>query len=185
MSTRQEIIQYADHLIRAQGYNAFSFYDISDRVGIKTASIHYHFRSKSDLGVAVIEYHTDRLQELIAQCRDRSPMEKLEKLFSIYERIHAEDKVCLVGSLSTDLHTVDERMKEKLQAFAAVMLDWVSGFLEDGRSCGWFCFAGSSRTRAILIIGNLLSTLQLSRLTGEADLEAVKKAIRQDLLKPL
>lgn len=182
MSTRREIIAYADQLIRAKGYNAFSFYDISDRVGIRTASIHYHFRSKSDLGVAVIEYHTDKLLSMINQYRESSPPEELERLFAIYDRISAEDKVCLVGSLSTDLHTVDERMKEKLQAFAAIMLDWVSGFLEEGRNCGLFCFTGSPRTRAILIIGNLLSVLQLARLTGEADLEAVKHAIRQDLL---
>jgi AcrR family transcriptional regulator len=35
MNTREQIIQLADNLTREKGYNAFSFYDISKKVGIK------------------------------------------------------------------------------------------------------------------------------------------------------
>ena len=65
MSKREEIIQLADTLIRQKGYNAFSFYEISDKVGIKTASIHYHFPAKSDLGIAVVDLHIKNLNGLI------------------------------------------------------------------------------------------------------------------------
>jgi len=38
MSTSEQIIQVADVLIRDKEYNAFSFFDLSNAVGIKKAS---------------------------------------------------------------------------------------------------------------------------------------------------
>ena len=111
MSKREEIIQLADTLIRQKGYNAFSFYEISDSVGIKTASIHYHFRTESDLGVAVIEQQSEDLKRWIENSKKRSTEEKLDRFFSIYAKIRQENKVCLVGSLATDFHTLDRKYK--------------------------------------------------------------------------
>ncbi len=183
MTTRSEIIQLADHLIREKGYNAFSFYDIAKSVGIKTASIHYHFPAKSDLGIAVIEQHIESLNAVIEKYKSKSPGEKLDKFFSIYSQIKSENKVCLVGSLTTDLNTVDESIKTKLKIFSSVMLGWVSNFLEEGRKKSVFQFEGLPRTKAIMLIGNMLAIVQLSRLTGDKDFKAVKDAIKQELLK--
>lgn len=182
MSKRSEIVRLADHYIREKGYNAFSFHDISREVGIKTASIHYHFPAKSDLGIAVIREQTDSLTQTIADYESRSPLEKLEKFFSIYERIRTNNQVCLVGSLATDLNTLDERVKTELQAFSLHMLEWVSSFLEEGRKLALFNFHGSSRTKALMIIGNMLAIVQLARLTGDADFIAVKETIRYELI---
>ena len=89
MNTREQIIQLADSLIREKGYNAFSFYDISKSVGIKTASIHYHFPAKSDLGIAVIEHHIQHL-ELVKK--------KFEsEIFCLLIRINKETKKSLSG----------------------------------------------------------------------------------------
>ena len=51
--TRSEIVRLASELIRSIGYNAFSYTDISQKLHIKNAAIHYYFPSKSDLGVEV------------------------------------------------------------------------------------------------------------------------------------
>lgn len=183
MTTKGEIIRLADQLIRDKGYNAFSFYDISRIVGIKTASIHYHFPAKSDLGVAVIEMHIVALKKIIDSSGGKSPLDQLDTFFSIYSHIKSDDQVCLVGSLTTDLNTVDDSIKTTLKAFASLMLDWVSHFLEKGREEQIFQFEGLARTRAILIIGNMMSVLQLSRLTNQKDFKLVKDAIKKDLIK--
>lgn len=183
MSKREEIIQLADALIKQKGYNAFSFYEISDTVGIKTASIHYHFPTKADLGVAVIERHIENLNDLIGKLKGRSPIEKLERFFSIYANIQMESKVCLVGSLATDFKTLDEKVQNKLKEFSALMLDWVSGFLEEGRDNKVFEFEGLPRTKALIIISNMLAIVQLSRLTSSDDFDVVKASIESDLFK--
>ncbi len=183
MDTKGQIIQLADDLIREKGYNAFSFHDISKTIGIKTASIHYHFPAKSDLGVAVIEQHINMLNHIIEQYKNKSSIEKLDKLLSIYSHIKSENKVCLVGSLATDLNTVDESIKAKLKTFASLMLDWVSNFLEEGRNSDVFQFEGMPRTKAVMIISNMLAIVQLSRLTSDKDFKIVKDTIKQELLK--
>jgi len=183
MDTRGKIIQLADNLIRKKGYNAFSFYDISKSVGIKTASIHYHFPAKSDLGVAVIEQHIHHLDLLKEKFNNKSPIEKLDKFFSIYTSIKNEDQVCLVGSLATDFNTLDKKVKDKLKKFSNNMLDWVSHFLEEGRNNNAFQFEGPARTKAIMIIGNMLAIVQLSRLTGDKDFNTIKNTIRNELIR--
>lgn len=183
MSKRKEIIQLADTLIRHRGYNAFSFYDISDKIGIKTASIHYHFRAKSDLGVAVIEQQIEDLNELIVRYNQKSPLEKLDKFLRIYTCIRKEKKVCLVGSLATDFNTLDEDVQEKLKKFSELMLNWVSSFLLEGRNQGVFYFEAEPRTKALIVITNMLAIVQLSRLTGEKDFEIVKESVKKELLK--
>src|SRR5687768_12422330 len=115
METRASIITVADRFIRDKGFNAFSYTDISKSIGIKTASIHYHFPTKTDLGVAILKEHINRLEALKIQLKNKSPMVKLEAFLSIYSKIKSENKVCLVGSLATDLNTVDQKIKRELK----------------------------------------------------------------------
>lgn len=182
-TTRENIIHEADYLVRNNGYNAFSFKDISYAIGIKTASIHYHFPTKSDLAIAVLEEHLSILEKIRECYKDKTSLENLDKFLSIYSQIKKENKVCIVGSLATDLNTVDEKIKTKLKTFALAFLDWVTEFLEKGRKDHIFHFDCTPRTKALLIISNMLAILQLSRLTGHEDFENVKKTIKNELLK--
>lgn len=183
MSKREEIVQLADTLIRQKGYNAFSFYEISNKVGIKTASVHYHFPAKSDLGIAVIDQHIQNLNGLIESQKKKSPTEKLNKFFSIYSNIQKENKVCLVGSLATDFNTLDSKVQDKLKGFSELMLNWVSGFLEEGKEKNVFEFEGLPRTKALMIITNMLAAVQLTRLTNTDDFEKIKENIINDLIQ--
>ncbi|WP_257998927.1 TetR/AcrR family transcriptional regulator [Fischerella thermalis] len=45
--TRTQILDTAQDLIQRVGVNAMSYQDISEAVGIRKASIHYHFPSKA------------------------------------------------------------------------------------------------------------------------------------------
>lgn len=183
MSKREEIIQLADTLIRQIGFNAFSFYEISEKVGIKTASIHYHFPKKSDLAVAVIAYHFNNLKVSIEKLEGRSPIEQLDKFFSIYSNIQKEKNVCLVGSLASDFNTLEEKVQHKLKEFSDLMLAWVSNFLEEGKTENVFQYEGLSRTKALMIITNMLAIVQLSRLTNSNDFEVLKESIKNELIK--
>ena len=65
--TAEKILDLAEMLMQTRGYSAFSYQDISDVVGIRKASIHYHFESKTDLGVAVIDRYTNRFGKALAE----------------------------------------------------------------------------------------------------------------------
>jgi TetR/AcrR family transcriptional regulator, transcriptional repressor for nem operon len=181
MTTRETIIDKADEFIRNKGYNAFSFKDISNDIGIKTASIHYHFPTKSDLGVATIKEHVVRYESLKEKVANESPLTKLEAFLAIHTQIKQENKVCIVGSLSTDLNTLDETIKTELQLFAKLVIEWITEILTEGKELKIFDFDITPRTKALMIITNMVAIVQLSRLTGQDDFEAVKETILTEL----
>ncbi|SHH71331.1 TetR/AcrR family transcriptional regulator [Flavobacterium defluvii] len=181
MTTREVIVDKADQYIRNKGYNAFSFKDISNDIGIKTASIHYHFPTKSDLGVATIKEHIARCEALKERVANESPLVKLEAFIDVQAQIKRENKVCIVGSLATDLNTLDESIKAELQKFAQIVINWITEILTEGKELKLFDFEMQPRTKAIMIITNMVAIVQLSRLTSDDDFDLVRETILTEL----
>lgn len=181
MGTKEKILQITDELIRDKGFNAFSFYDISKTIGIKTASIHYHFPSKNDLVIALIQQHLSNIKELKEKVAQKSADKKLEAFLSIYTNIHNEKKVCIVGSLATDLHSIDESIGKELKVLANEILAWVTDILEEGKKKKLFTFSVPARSKALMVISNMLAALQISRLTNYKDFNIIKQSVINDL----
>ncbi len=181
VSTREGIIQLGDQLIRDKGFNAFSFYDISKKLKIKNASIHYYFHTKTDLGVSILNDHKQKLHTLIQSTTTKSPLAKINAFLSIYSTIKSEGRVCLVGSLATDLNSVDPKIAKELKIFANEILCWVTEILEEGKVKKVFSFQGRARTKALMVITNMLAALQLSRLTSEDDFHTIRKEVIKEL----
>jgi len=181
MSTRESIIQIADQLIRDKGYNAFSFYDIAKTLGIKNASIHYYFPGKTQLGIAVIKEHGCRFNAIKHSTTGMPPVDKLQAFITSYGTTRAEERICIVGSLASDLHTLEPAIEQELKQFAAEVLQWMEEVLQQGLDTGVFTFTLPARTKALMIITNLLAALQLTRLTGAADFYTISETIIQEL----
>ncbi|KAB8331352.1 TetR/AcrR family transcriptional regulator [Scytonema tolypothrichoides VB-61278] len=68
-SGRSRILEQAERLFRTQGYNTVTMRDIAREVGIRQASLYYHFPSKEQLFVGVtermFERHRTGLQQAI------------------------------------------------------------------------------------------------------------------------
>ncbi len=181
MTTKESIVQLGDRFIRDRGFNAFSFYDISKELDFKNASIHYYFHTKTDLGVSILKDHQNKLHALMENTASKSPSVKLNAFLSIYSTIKSEGRVCLVGSLATDLNSVDPRIAKELKRFAHSILEWVTSILEEGKAKKVFSFQGHARTKALMIITNMLAALQLSRLTDEDDFNTIRTEVIKSL----
>lgn len=183
MDTRTTILQLGDSLIREKGYNAFSFADISKKLHIKNASIHYHFPTKTDLGIAIVREHRHKLDELKKKSEGKKPLEQLNAFLGIYVSVKAENKICIVGSLGTDFYTVEPAVQKELKILTGDILNWVIAILQEGKSKKIFRFRLPVRTKALLIITNMLAAVQLTRLTSQQDFKDIKAAIINDLTK--
>ena len=62
--TVDRILDVVQTLIQTRGFNAISYRDVAEAIGIRKASIHYHFPSKMDLGQAVIARYRERLEQV-------------------------------------------------------------------------------------------------------------------------
>jgi len=64
--TRQRILSEALNLFSKKGYGQTTFVDIAHQIGLSKGAVYWHFKTKTDLLVALIEYGC-QLQELEAE----------------------------------------------------------------------------------------------------------------------
>ena len=105
--TAEQILDLAEMLIQTRGYSAFSYQDIADSLGIRKASIHYHFPSKADLGIAVVDRYVARFgAALVAIAEDPSQTSMAMLDFYVEPYIgyaKSADQVCLCGALAGEI----------------------------------------------------------------------------------
>lgn len=131
-NAREAILAAARQSAQAHGYNGLNFRDLAKDVGIKAASIHYHFPSKADLGAAVARrYWEDIVVDLDAILGDASdPVRALHKYPQIFRRsLESGNRLCLCSFMSAEYDDLPEPMKKEVQAFADVNVAWLSKVL--------------------------------------------------------
>src|SRR5947209_18085054 len=101
-SAREAILAAAKRTAQAHGYGGLNFRDLAAEVGIKAASIHYHFPTKADLGAAVAQrYWLDTKAELEAMAEAEEPRACLLRYPGIFRRSLVNgNRWCLVSLTS-------------------------------------------------------------------------------------
>src|SRR4051812_38892361 len=100
--TREDILRTAGRMLQLKGYNAFSFAHVAEALHVKPAAIHYHFPTKTDLGVALLARYHARYRQLIEDAEVLPLGEQLQGFFGIFERFSADGRVCFEGVLEAE-----------------------------------------------------------------------------------
>jgi len=181
MDTKAEIIKLAEKLIRTRGYHGFSYKDISTRLNIKNAAIHYHFATKSDLGEAVIETIGTRQEQAFEDWAAKTPTEKLSLFMNIYQQSATDNMVCFIGALGPSATTLPLNMQQKLTEKAEIIRVWLREVLNDGIQKTEFHFKEDAKNKADLIISSLLAALILNQITKEDMLNNVLQTLKTEV----
>jgi len=182
--TADEILDVAETLIQTRGYSAFSYQDIADALGIRKASIHYHFASKTDLGVAVVDRYVERFGTALAAVAADDTQPSMRMLDHYVEPYLAfadtSDRACLCGALAGEMMVLPAEMRRRVDRFFTSHQAWLAGILERGVARGEFTLAAPAAKTAKLILGALQGALLVKRTTGDAsqlrDVVAVLKS---------
>lgn len=130
METKEaKILEVAEHMVRSGGYNAFSFRDIAEAVGIKSASVHYHFPTKADLGVAVAAYYTDKFLKHVGAPEDlhtagKDPVKTYIATFK--EALQKDKRMCLCGLLGAETKGLPDAVAKETKIFFERNIDWLT-----------------------------------------------------------
>jgi TetR/AcrR family transcriptional repressor of nem operon len=169
--TARHILDLAETLIQTRGYSAFSYQDIADALGITKASIHYHFASKTELGIAVIDRYAEQFGTALAalaQDRSKSSMELLDCYAGPYLQFAATpDRVCLCGALAGEMMVLPPEMRERVDGFFKAHQIWLADILERGAMRGEFTLPAPADKTARLVFGALQGALLVRRTTGD------------------
>jgi TetR/AcrR family transcriptional repressor of nem operon len=170
MSTRQKIIEFSADMLRARGFDGFSYLDISRHLDIKKASVHHHFPKKVDLGLALCDWTQQWFEKGLSHFDAISTCywNKLE-LYAQAAMKHTltDKKLCPISAFYSDLNKLPESMKERLIALDDFELNWVTNVIIDGISNQEFKPHTDPRAIAGLYIFSCKGALYYARLHGK------------------
>lgn len=182
-STAQEILDVAEAMIRTGGYHAASYRDIAERVRIKSASVHYHFPTKEDLGAAVMRRYRDRTLSFLGDAADpaRAPADLVRRYVEMFRRsLEDEGRVCLCGMFTIEAGglplSVREAALEMSRAHAAWLVHALRRLRPDDERA-------RAERDAWLLISALQGALSAAVASGNRTLfEDVARALEEKLL---
>lgn len=115
--TVEAIMDAAERRIREAGYGGFSFREIAADVGVKSASVHYHFPTKDALVAAVARRYNNRVIEAVdaAVTAGYDVVQAWKAVFRSALDVGA--KMCLCGSLGAIASDLSPDVANEVRCF--------------------------------------------------------------------
>ena len=135
------------------GYNGFSYADIAEVVGIRKASIHHHFPTKSDLvRKLLLRYREDAQAGVEALERNVPEPREILKIYAGHWAGCIEDAsrpFCVCAMLASELPSLPPEVATEVAAFCRFLSQWLTSVMVRGNlepderpGCGGGSFPG-------------------------------------------
>ncbi|MDB5632534.1 MAG: TetR/AcrR family transcriptional regulator [Tardiphaga sp.] len=126
--TKQMIMSAARLMVQARGFNGLSFRELAKEVGVKSASIHYHFPTKGDLGAALARRYTDEalvyFDGLLAASDD--PAAHIRGYTDVFRSaLVNNNRMCLCGIMAAEHDDLPAEVRAEVDRFTEVNVRWL------------------------------------------------------------
>jgi TetR/AcrR family transcriptional repressor of nem operon len=182
--TSQRILDIAERLVQTRGFNGFSYADIAEAMKVTKASLHYHFRSKADLGERLIERYEKNFLAALGRIEADTDdaRERLRRYAAIYGSVVRDNRMCLCGMLAAEFGTLPEPMRDEMRHFFDENERWLVGVLKEGKRARVLTFKGAAAEVARSLVGSLEGAMMIARSYGDpARFNAVSERLLADL----
>jgi len=153
MNNREKILMHAENYLRTTGYNGFSFRDLAEQTGIKSASVHYHFPTKEHLVQALVTDYHERTSDHLAAFDGNSEEEAILHVAAIFKTsIEKGGRMCLCGMLASEIDEIPPALHPKVADYMNLLSDWLVSFVRD-----------KDKARADLVVATLEGALIMAR----------------------
>ena len=126
---KQQVVEAADQLFYQKGYNLTSFSDISAASKIPRGNLNYHFSTKSEVLVAVIEYRISEMRKMLSLWEEeyKTPLERLQRYAQIVTNVKKEviHYGCPMGTLNSELGKVQHDLQAITKKQFKVFEQWI------------------------------------------------------------
>ena len=137
--TKTALLDVAEHAARARGFDGFSYADLADAVGIRKASIHYHFPTKAALSAALMDRYHAALEDECSKIKEEhdTGAGRLQAIVAFYRDALNDGKtLCLCVSLISSRESLSDEVIEKIKRFRAMMINQIEMIFEQGKNDG-------------------------------------------------
>ncbi|RUV34761.1 MULTISPECIES: TetR/AcrR family transcriptional regulator [unclassified Mesorhizobium] len=135
-STSEKILDVAQSLIVAGGYNGFSYADISAAIGIRKASIHHHFPTKAELVSVLVDRYRRQAEVGLESLRGElsSPAEQLQSYLNYWRTCirDASPSFCVCAMLAGEMQMLPEEVASRVRAHFQNLAGWLTSVLRAG-----------------------------------------------------
>jgi TetR/AcrR family transcriptional repressor of nem operon len=129
VTTRERIVNLAQEAIASRGYSAFSFRELAVELGIKSASIHYHFPTKTHLGVEVARTYRSQLQNAfdnIAKGYVDDPKKAIESLIAVFRyEVRTSQRMTVCTMLAAEIKNLPSEIQVEMASFYDLNIGWL------------------------------------------------------------
>jgi TetR/AcrR family transcriptional repressor of nem operon len=176
-NTSTEILNCARALIVTGGYNGFSYADIGKVVGVRNATIHHQFSSKSALVQALIVGYREEVQLGMAALERNvpEPIEQLRAYIQYWEACIADNTApfCICALLATELPVLPEEVALEVRAHFRLLSAWLTSVLERGAVNGHIRLTASAKVEAEGFMATVHGAMLSARAYGDAKMFGV------------
>ncbi|WP_434710331.1 TetR/AcrR family transcriptional regulator [Rhizobium sp. YTUHZ045] len=171
-STSDKILDIAQSLIVAGGYNGFSYADISAAIGIRKASIHHHFPTKADLVSALVDRYIKQAQAGLQSLREQaaSPADQLQFYIDYWHTCirAASQPFCVCAMLASEMQMLPDEVASRVRAHFQNLAGWLTSVLEAGVEQGLFQLDKRPEEQAQMLMASVHGAMLSARAFGNA-----------------
>ena len=120
-ATRDQILNAAARLIHVQGYQSTSLDDVLRESGVGKGNFYYYFKSKEDLGYAIIDRITQAFVERsLGPAFADTDADPVTQIHGFLDRVLEAQRLrkcvggCVMGNLASELSDVHEGFRQRL-----------------------------------------------------------------------
>lgn len=163
MTKKEALLKAAEHKVRLGGYDNFSFRELANEVGIKSASVHYHFPTKADLGAELAHKYTNAFLAALGdpeviKARGENPIDVYTGIFR--HALLIDNQMCLCGLLGAQNEILPEKIRIEIKRFFNENLMWLkTAHKENGEN--------NPEQAAIVTISLLEGAMMISKATND------------------
>jgi TetR/AcrR family transcriptional regulator, transcriptional repressor for nem operon len=167
--TATRILDVAERLVQVRGFNGFSYSDVSSELKITKAALHYHFASKAELGVTLIERYSTRFVDALSaiDAQSTDAFDRLRGYADLYAQILRDRRMCLCGMMAAEYETLTPPMQAAVYRYFGENQKWLTHVLSLGKETGNLEFRGSPSEVASMILGAFEGAMLIARTVGD------------------
>lgn len=125
------LVEAADKLVYLQGFHETTLADIAAHAGIPLGNLYYYFKTKEELGAAIIARRAKYYSNLAVEwSKQADPKTRIFAFIEYVEgrREHLSRSGCPIGSLCQELHKGDGGfLAEQVRELFTEQLKWLEG----------------------------------------------------------
>jgi TetR/AcrR family transcriptional regulator, transcriptional repressor for nem operon len=173
-STREAILEAASRLIHVHGYNHTSLDDVLRESGVGKGNFYYHFKSKEELGYAILDQAiASFLAETLEPCFSDPGGQPLTQIRCFFDRVHEIQREqncvggCALGNLAAELSDVHEGFRTRLAVVFSAWRERLTQALHAAHRRGDISEGCHPEAVAHFLVASLEGAILLTKLTKD------------------